>query len=104
VLDIVVTRHHGRECLRDSYVLPPNRSAHMPRYFFNIHDGKNVVDREGTELADLAEARLSAVELAGRSIAEIGDAFWTQDHDWRLEVLDASGKLLFTLNFSASKD
>jgi hypothetical protein len=76
----------------------------MPRYFFNIHDGKNVIDREGTELADLAEARLSAVELAGRSIADMSDTFWTQDHKWRLEVLDENGKLLFTLNFSTSKD
>jgi hypothetical protein len=74
----------------------------MPRYFFNIHDGKNIIDRDGTVLADLAEARVDAVDLAGRSIAEMGEEFWTRDHEWRLEVLDENGRLLFTLKFSAN--
>jgi hypothetical protein len=74
----------------------------MPRYFFNIHDGKDLVDHEGTVLADLSQARVEAVDLAGRCIADMGEVFWTPGHQWRLEVLDENGTLLFTLNFSAT--
>jgi hypothetical protein len=73
----------------------------MPRYFFNVHDGQTILDREGTELADIAEARVDAVDLAGRSIHELGDKFWLTAEDWRLEVADETGKVLFTLTFSA---
>ena len=73
----------------------------MPRYFFNIHDGKNVIDHEGTELRDLDEAKSDAVHLAGHSIADMGDKFWTKGEEWRLEVTDSSGTVLFALKFSA---
>ena len=43
----------------------------MPRYFFNIHDGNDLIDRDGTELRDEAQARAEAVHLAGRCIAEL---------------------------------
>ena len=74
----------------------------MPRYFFNIHDGKNVIDHEGTELRDLDEAKSDAVQLAGQSIADMGDSFWTEGEEWRLEVTDSSGTVLFALKFSAA--
>ncbi len=32
----------------------------MPRYFFHVHDGHEIRDEDGTELADLAEARAQA--------------------------------------------
>jgi hypothetical protein len=73
----------------------------MPRYFFSIHDGRNIIDREGTELAGIAQARSDAVDLAGRTIAEMGDDFWTDEADWRMEVADETGKVLFELRFSS---
>jgi hypothetical protein len=73
----------------------------MPRYFFNIHDGKHIIDREGTELPDIAQARSDAVDLAGRTIAEMGDDFWTDEAEWRMEVADETGKVLFELRFSS---
>ena len=30
----------------------------MPRYFFHVIDGRNIIDDEGSELADLKEARV----------------------------------------------
>ena len=33
---------------------------------------------------------------------QTGEAFWIPGHEWRLEVLDQNGQLLFTLNFSAT--
>jgi len=73
----------------------------LPRYFFNIHDGKDLVDHEGTELRDEAEAKSDAVSLAGRSIADLGDAFWSGGEQWLLEVCDESGTVLFALKFAA---
>jgi hypothetical protein len=73
----------------------------MPRYFFNIHDGTDLIDRDGTELRDLAQAKSDAVSLAGRSIADMGDAFWTGGEEWRLDVTDEAKSVLFTLIFTA---
>jgi len=36
----------------------------MPRYFFNIMDGRPVVDREGRDLPDAAAARREATRYA----------------------------------------
>jgi len=73
----------------------------MPRFFFNIHDGKNLVDREGTLLADVTHARSEAVQLAGRCIAEMGADFWTHEGDWVLDVSDHTGATLFSLKFAS---
>jgi hypothetical protein len=75
----------------------------VPRYFFNIRDGKNLIDHEGTELSDIREAQSDAVLLAGRSIAEMGDAFWKEGEDWTLDVCDEAGVSLFTLRFAATR-
>ncbi|WP_192707196.1 hypothetical protein [Methylobacterium sp. OAE515] len=62
----------------------------MPRYFFNVHDGRSELDAEGTELTSYDAARLAAVQLAGELLRDeahrrkLGDA-------WRLEVLNESG-------------
>ena len=36
----------------------------MPRYYFNIMDGRPVVDREGRDLPDAAAARREATRFA----------------------------------------
>jgi hypothetical protein len=40
----------------------------VPRYFFHIHDGKNIRDTDGIELAGVAEARNQAIATAGEVI------------------------------------
>jgi hypothetical protein len=37
----------------------------MPRYFFHVIDGREILDYEGTELSDLREARAEAIRTAG---------------------------------------
>ena len=41
----------------------------MPRYFFNVHDGKDIEDIDGTVLSDEGHARkqaiVTAAEIAG---------------------------------------
>ncbi len=72
----------------------------MPRYFFDVRDATEIPDDIGTELADEDAARAEAVVFAGRLLADLGRKFWDSG-DWRLSVRDESGRVLFTLTFSA---
>ena len=71
----------------------------MPRYHFNVHDGRTSLDKEGTELPDTHAARREAMILAGALIedsakrSELGE-------EWRMEVTDDAGLLLFRLHFT----
>jgi hypothetical protein len=72
----------------------------VPRYFFNVKDGKDIIDTEGTELAGVAAARDQAIASAGEMIRSDGDTVWNGS-DWRMDVTDEAGDRLFTLRFSA---
>ena len=71
----------------------------MPRYFFNIYDGVDELDLTGTELEDWTEARLEAVRFAGVIIRDDAKRL-ALGEDWRLEVTDDVGLVLFRLDFS----
>jgi hypothetical protein len=73
----------------------------MPRYYFDVYDSANVPDFDGTELANLAVARVEAVRLAGRSLLHEPEAFWEQS-DWHLDVTNHDGAHLFRLKFTAT--
>jgi hypothetical protein len=59
----------------------------MPRYFFHVIDGRAVIDTEGTEYPDLQQARLAAVQTAGRIIELEGPEAW-HNNAWRMSVAD----------------
>ena len=73
----------------------------MPRYFFHVHDGTSVRDLEGTELPDINAAKRDAVRLAAGVLNDNPEQFWNGE-DWSIDVCDAHGLLLFTLNFTAA--
>ena len=73
----------------------------MPRYHFNLHDGKDLPDLEGVELANLLAARRSAVRISGDCLRDHAEEFWTGD-EWKMDVTDEHGLILFTLTFIAS--
>ena len=73
----------------------------MPRYFFDLRDGSYIPDTDGTDLADLRTARIAAVELAGILLKEGAAKFW-DGLEWRIEVKDEAGLILFVLDFSAT--
>ena len=52
----------------------------MPRYFFNITDGRDIDDREGVELAGVGEARDQAIKTAGKMIKITAIRFGTAAH------------------------
>lgn len=70
----------------------------MPRYHFNIHDGHSEIDRDGTELPDIQTARSEALQLAGTIISDAGRRVEFGE-DWRVEVTDDSGLVLFRMDF-----
>jgi hypothetical protein len=73
----------------------------MPRYFFHIDDGTLAPDYEGTELADLADARSAAVALAGALLKDFDGEFWSNGQHWTLHVTDEERRLLFSLHLGA---
>lgn len=73
----------------------------MPRYHFNVHDGKDIPDTDGAELADLDAARVYAAQYASALLREQMEAFWKGDK-WHIDVTDHRGLALFTLTFSVT--
>jgi uncharacterized protein DUF6894 len=72
----------------------------MPRYFFNVHDGQDLPDKEGVELASREAAQTEALRAAGDMLKEIGREF-LRDHAWEMHVTDEAGKTVCRLRFSA---
>ena len=68
----------------------------MPRYFFHTADGIRVRDTVGIELSGHAAARVQAIELTGRLLSDEPD-YLSDGHDFRVEVTDRAGSLLFTI-------
>jgi len=74
----------------------------VPRYFFNVHDGTDLRDLDGTELGDIYIAQSQAIHMSGEILQEMGAKFWNGS-EWRLEVSDENGGLLSVLRFSAEE-
>jgi hypothetical protein len=72
----------------------------MARYFFNVHDGKDLPDDRGTELADRDEAHRQAIVTAGEILRESGRKF-LRGHAWEMHVTDEAGATVCRLRFSA---
>lgn len=68
----------------------------MPRYFFDTEGGSNFHDEDGVALADADEARLYAIKFAGQCMADDA-ALLAQGQDFRVEVRDSDGLLLFAV-------
>lgn len=71
----------------------------MPHYHFNVYDGVSEIDRVGTELGDHNEARIEAMRLAGEILENTAHRL-ALGEDWRMEVTDSSGLILFRLDFT----
>ena len=74
----------------------------MPRYFFHVQDGYSIPDAEGTELLDVYTAQAQAIVLSGELLRDMGGEFWNGT-EWRMEVADEQGRVLFILRFSATE-
>ena len=68
----------------------------MPRYFFNTANGSPDRDIQGFVLPDRAAARFEATRYAGALINDEPEKLW-ENRDFRVEVTDDTGHLLFTV-------
>ena len=68
----------------------------MPKYFFNLADGHVSLDQEGSEVVSLEQARIEAVIYAASILRDRPDEVWAGGN-WRVEVADEQGILLFTV-------
>ena len=57
----------------------------MPRYHFNVYEGRNDVDVDGHELPDIQAARAEALQLAGEIIRDDAQRAGL-GREWRIEV------------------
>ena len=74
----------------------------MPRYFFHVHDSKDIPDHDGVELSGPDEARDKAVVAAGEALRDQDGQFWNSG-EWRMVVQDESGAVICTLVFSGTR-
>ena len=74
----------------------------MPKFFFNIRDGYSYKDDTGIELPDIYAAQKEAIRYSGEVLREMGAKFWDET-EWKLEVTDEGGRILFSLRFSAQE-
>ncbi len=70
----------------------------MARFYFHVHDGVSPIDTEGTDLPDWQTARTEAIQLAGE-IPKDNAPRIALDEDWRIEVTDHTGLMLFQMTF-----
>jgi hypothetical protein len=68
-----------------------------------VIDGRDIIDNEGSELANLKEARVEAIQLAGAILRDEGDKFWNGE-EWHMNVTEASGRSVLKLRFSAQDE
>ena len=71
----------------------------MSRYHFNLHDHRYVPDPDGTELESLEIAKRQAIKLAAAILVNCPEEF-LESNEWRVEVTDGSGVLLFTVGLA----
>ena len=73
----------------------------MPQYFFHIRqDGYSSDHADGLEFPDKEAARTEAAAICGDMMRGIVGQTASRA-DWRLDVTDEAGKLLFRFKFAA---
>ncbi len=70
----------------------------MPRYYFNIMDGRPVVDREGRDLPDAAAARREATRYAVDLVRRRADLSSRNEVE-NVVVTDEHGAEVLTVTF-----
>ncbi len=72
----------------------------MSRYYFNLNHSLSENDESGVVFADVARARLAAVEYVGELLKDHPEQI-SSDRDFHIAVTDAQGEPVFRLDISA---
>lgn len=73
----------------------------MPRFFFNIYDGRGHLDTVGEELIDPNAAQTYAIRHAGEVLQSEASSI-RPFADWHLEVTDEAGCVILRLDFNVT--
>lgn len=68
----------------------------MPRFYFHIRDGRDLLDADGIDLVNEAAAQVEAVRLAGEVLKDEA-AHVIQTSAWSLDVADEMGRVVCEL-------
>lgn len=71
----------------------------MPRFFFRIHDGVDIQDREGEMHKNLQDA-LNEAKVSARELLASGDRIGRDRRHWSITVLDESQREVGTVAFA----
>ena len=74
----------------------------VPRFHFNVYDGIELLDNAGVDLPDTNFARREAIRYAG-TLLEDGAKKNSLGDEWRMEVTNDVGLVLFRLDFQVSE-
>jgi hypothetical protein len=74
----------------------------LTHFYFNVYDGIELLDEKGVELPDTNFARWEAIRYAG-TLLEDGAAKDSLGGEWRIEVTNETGLVLFRLDFHVSE-
>lgn len=72
----------------------------MPMYYFHLRDRDNIMDSDGTELADVAAARDHATGVARELTFKSDGIMRHRWADWTMSVHDDAGAQLFWFGMS----
>jgi hypothetical protein len=72
----------------------------LARYHFQVRTESHVALAETADLQGAQEARVEAARRIGALLDEHAHQLWA-DEDWRMDVTDETGLILFTIQVSA---
>ena len=73
----------------------------MPAYSINLCANAEIADTMIVEMADLLQVRIELARFVGEMLRDHADLIW-EDQDWRIDVSDGDGLILYALHVSAS--
>jgi hypothetical protein len=72
----------------------------MATYRINIRTESHIADTLEVETDDLTELRLELARFVGELLKDHAELIWA-DEDWRIDVTDGSGAIIYVMHISA---
>lgn len=73
----------------------------MPRYFIGLRSETHLNETLQVERDDLTSLRIELARFVGDLLKEHAAVVW-EDRDWRVDVTDENGLILFVMEIQAS--
>jgi hypothetical protein len=74
----------------------------VPRYYIQLRTESHVREAIDVDRADLTELRIELAKFVGELLKEHAAQIWA-DEDWRVDVTDEQGLILYVIEISASE-